>query len=43
MREGIKAGAGGDEIRHTNCQFGVGDHDAWQHFRMKDDLLHMGL
>ena len=43
MRKGIKAGAGGDEIRHADRQFGIGDDDAWQHFRVEDNLLHMRL
>ena len=43
MGEGVKTGSRGDEFRHADRQFRIGDHDAWQHFRMEDDLLHMCL
>ena len=41
MREGIKPGSGGNEIRHANGEFRIADHDCRQHLWMKDDLLYM--
>ena len=43
MGKGVEPGSRGDVFRHANRQFGIGDHDAWQHLRMEDDLLHMCL
>jgi hypothetical protein len=40
--ERVHAGAGGDEARHANRQFRIGDDDRRQQFRVEDDLLGVG-
>ena len=42
MREGIKAGACGDEVGHSHGQFRVADHNRGQEFRVEDDLFLFG-
>ncbi len=42
MREGIKAGAGGDEFRHACGQLGIANDDRRQHLWVENDLLHVG-